>query len=467
MYKAFIACALALCFTFSAQAQAQNSSQTGRTITLQNAINIALKNNYQIKIAENNVSQASAGYLNAKANFLPDVNASMRGGQQMGQQFNNVTISFENQTVKSASGSISAGITLFSGWQNIYDLHRADQNKLSQKEQEVRTKENVIFGTASAYLQVLLDQQLLEIAKENLASSQKQLDQIKAQVEVGAKPVADQYNQEATVANNELTLTQNQNTLSNDKQKLVNQLQIDPMKSYHFVSPKLDTTDIAVNKYNINKLVREALENRSDIKSQKYAIQAAYNSLKMSESSLFPTITFNASLSGSYNDKFINPTSRGTANPEVMPFGRQFFNKNVNKYFGFNISIPLFNRYNSRYNIESSKIQYKNAKLNLENTRLQTIQDIRQAYNDYYNYEQQLKSTNKALQAAKRAYETQQERYKVGAGTLIELTQANAQYVQASSQHVQALYRLIFQEQLINYYTGQLSPNMKFKALKF
>jgi outer membrane protein len=150
-----------------------------------------------------------------------------------------------------------------------------------------------------------------------------------------------------------------------------------------------------------------------------------------------------------------------------MPFGRQFFNKNVNKYLGFNIQIPLFNRYNTRYNIESSKINYKNAKLNLENTRLQVIQEIRQAYSDYYNYAQQLKSTEKALQAAKKAYETQQERYKVGAGTLIELTQANAQFVQASSNHVQALYRLIFQEQLLNYYTGKLNPNMKFKAIKF
>lgn len=467
MYKAFIACVIALFVAGSAQVHAQDSTQQGRTVTLQNAINIALKNNYQIKMAKNNVSEASIGYLSAKANFLPDLSASLRGGQQMGQQFNNVSISFENQTVKSASGSVSAGITLFSGWQNIYNLHRADENKLSKKEQEERTKENVIFGTASAYLQVLLDKQLLEISKENLASSQKQLDQIKAQVQVGAKPVADQYNQEATVANNELTLTQNQNTLSNDKQKLINQLQIDPMKEYNFVTPKLDTAAISVNKYNIGQLVREALVNRSDIKSQKYAIKAAYNNMKMAESNLFPTISFNASISGAYNNKFIDPTTRNSANPEVMPFGRQFFNKNVNKYFGFNISIPLFNRYNTRYNIESSQIQYKNAQLNLENTRLQTIQDLRQAYNDYYNYAQQLKSTKKALQAAKKAYETQQERYKVGAGTLIELTQANAQYVQASSQHIQALYRLIFQEQLLNYYTGNLNPNLKFKAIQF
>jgi len=465
MYKALIACVIALLFTCSAQAQ--DSLKQGRTITLQDAINIALKNNYQVKIADNNISKASIDYLSAKADFLPDISGSMRGGQQIGQQFNNVTISFENQVVKSASGNLSAGITLFSGWQNIYNLHRADKSMLSQQEQADRTKENVIFNAASAYLQVLLDKQLLQISQENLKSSQQQLDQIKAQVQVGAKPIADQYNQEATVANNELTVTQNQNKLDNDKQSLVSQLQIDPMKDYSFVTPDVDSTAINVNHYDINALVRQALNNRSDIKSQQYAIDAAYNSLKMSESAMYPTVTFNAQISGSYNDKFTDPATRGTANPQVMPFGRQFFNKNVNKYLGFNIQIPLFNKYNTRYNIESSKINYKNAKLNLENTRLQVIQEIRQAYSDYYNYAQQLKSTEKALQAARKAYETQQERYKVGAGTLIELTQANAQFVQASSNHVQALYRFIFQEQLLNYYTGKLNPNMKFKAIKF
>lgn len=465
MYKALLACTIALLFSYSAQAQ--DSLKQGRTITLQDAINISLKNNYQIKIAKNNVKQASAGYLSAKANFLPSFRASMSGNQRIGQQFNNVSVSFQNQTVKSASGNLSGSIVLFSGWQNIYNLNRADENHLSQKEQEERTKEDVIFGTASSYLQVLLDKQLLEIAKENLASSKQQLNQIKAQVQVGAKPVADQYNQEATVANNEFTMTQSENTLSNDKQKLVNQLQIDPMKEYHFVTPKVDTAAININHYNVNTLVQEALKNRSDIKSDKYAIDAAYNNLKLSESAMFPTLSLDASISGSYNNKFIDPTTINSGSPQVMSFGRQFFNKNVNKYIGFNLSIPIFNNYNTQYNIESSRISYKNAKLNLQHARLQVVQDIRQAYSDYYNYAQQLKSTEKALQAAKKSYETQKERYKVGAGTLIELTQANAQYVQASSNHVQALYRLIFQEQLLNYYTGKLSPSLKFKAIQF
>ncbi len=460
MSKAIVLCLTAL--FLACQVQAQDSLQNGQTISLRNAIEIALKNNYQIKQANNNIQRADYNLLSAKANFLPSVSGRLSGGRQIGQQFNQTTISFKTQTVNSTSGSIGASITLFSGLRNIYELRSATNNKLSLQEQADQTKEDIILGAASSYLQVLLDKQLLDIANENLKSSQQQLDQIKAQVQVGAKPIADQYNQEATVANNQLTKTQDENSLNVDRLKLIRQLQIDPLKTYNFVTPNLDTTAIKVKHYNIREMIKEALMTRNDIRSQKYNIQATYDNLKVAESQLYPTLSLSGQLSTNYNDKY---TDRITGN--LYPFGKQFFNLNVNKYIGFSLSIPIFNNLSTRYNVQSSMINYKNAQLNFENLRLQVIQELQQAYSDYLNYDEQLKSTETALVAARKAYETQQERYRVGAGTLLELTQANANFVQASSTRLQALYRFVFQEQLLNYYIGKISPDMKINALNF
>jgi len=110
--------------------------------------------------------------------------------------------------------------------------------------------------------------------------------------------------------------------------------------------------------------------------------------------------------------------------------------------------------------IQTAKINLKNAKLGLENTRLQIIQEVTQAYNDYLSYQKELASTKKALRAAQRTYETQQERYNVGASTLIELSDANANYVQAQSDNARALYNLIFQEKLLDYYIGKLDEEI-------
>lgn len=113
--------------------------------------------------------------------------------------------------------------------------------------------------------------------------------------------------------------------------------------------------------------------------------------------------------------------------------------------------------------IQSSRVNLKNARLGLENTRLQIIQEVTQAYNDYVSYQKELESTQKAMQAAQRTYETQQERYQVGASTLIELSDANASYVQAQSDHARAMYNLIFQRKLLDYYIGKLDENMSLK----
>jgi outer membrane protein len=96
--------------------------------------------------------------------------------------------------------------------------------------------------------------------------------------------------------------------------------------------------------------------------------------------------------------------------------------------------------------------------LDLDNQRLAVVQEVRQAYNDYLSFAKQLEASDKTLVFAKKSLETQQERYNIGASTLIELAQANAQFVEASSNRAQAKFRLIFQEQLINYYVGKINP---------
>ena len=461
----------ALTITGTAMAQDSLTAASSKKITLQQAIKISLDNNYQIKEAKNNLTLSDKEHLSAIGNFLPSVNAGMSASRRIGKQFNSVTVSFANQTNNTISGNIGTSITIFSGLNNIYNLRRTDERNLSMKEQLRRQRENVIFTTASEYLQVLLDKQLLDIAKENLKAAKQQLDQVKAQVEVGAKPVADQYNQEATVANDQLQVIQNQNTLNLHNLQLVRQLQLDPMKEYQFVSPNLDTTAIHKNIPNLSLLIQDAMRNRSDLKSQQHSIKANYYNLKQAESQRYPTLSFSAQISGSYYDTYRifeqDPNNPGQRIPVKVGFGNQFFNQNVNKYLGFNLQIPIFSKFNTDYQIQSSMVNYKNSRLQLQNLKLQIIQEVRQAYNDYVNYSEQLSSTEAALTSARKAYETQQERYKVGSGTLIELSQANATYVQARSQREQALYRFIFQEQLIRYYMGQISADMKIKALNF
>ena len=431
---------------------AQNANL--RVITIDEAISIALENNYSLKQAKNELDLAEDLIFSEKADFLPSVSANMNGSRTTGQQFLFDRFSegldpFVDVSSQSISGGMNANINLFNGFNNILTLKSSQSNKESREQQYERAKELVIFNTASRYLQVLLDKELLAIAKQNLETSTAQLEQVQAQVELGARPMVDLFNQEAQVANDELVVTQRENTLSLNSLLLIRQLEIDPLGAYDFVVPDLTLNDLPWMDVNLRSLVNEALTTRSDILSAEASISSLRYQMQVTKNSLLPTLRASAGVSSRYSDQY-------SIGGNEVSFSDQFFDQQVNRSLGLSFNVSLFNNWNRMYSIQSSQVQLKNAELNLDNSKMQVIQEVSQAYNDYSSYVKQLEASEKSLVASERAFQTQQERYNLGASTLIELTQAQSSFVSAQSNYTQAMYNLIFQEKLLDFYLGKL-----------
>lgn len=435
---------LLLNLTVSAQ------DQDVQTISLQEAIEIALENNNQLKVARNNVDLADMEERSEKADYLPSLDGNLSGNRRIGRSFDQNTGQITTETNNSFSGRLSASLPIFSGFENLHTLKSSEYTKQSREENLQRVRENIIFNTASNYLQFILNKQFLEIDSENLAASQKTLEQVRAQVEVGSRPTVDLYNQEAIVANNELAVVNSENALQSSRLQLIQTLQIDPRKNYNFSTPEIESQALQTPEYDIDQLVDSALESRSDLRRDEFDIQALRHQLNATRGSLYPSLSLSASIGSNYS--------------ELIPFGfqDQFLDQNIQRTFGLSLNIPIFGNLNRKINVQSQQINYKNAQLNLRDTELQVIQEVNQAYNDYRSYIKQLESSEKALKAAERSYETQSQRYEVGAGTLIELSEANAQYVEAQANEVQALFRVIFQQKLLDYYIGKLDQNITF-----
>lgn len=438
--------ALILWFPILVSAQSQ-------VITIEDAIEIALENNYQLKQAENNLSISELQELSAKADFFPSLNANVNRGLNIGRRFDTETTGqFVDVSTNNLSASLSSNIDIFNGFANINNLRRSREITASREELLQRVRENVIFSTASSYLDYLLSSQLLEIARENLQTSQSQLEQVEAQVEVGSRPMVDLLNQESLVANSELDLVNRENELDLARLSLIRNLQIDPLVDYEFVIPDIGQGSPVPVNYNLGELVSAALENRADLRSEQRTILAEEYQVKIAQSQYYPTISGSASIRSNYSDL------------SMLSYTDQFFDQNVARSFGISISIPIFNRLNARTNVEIQKINLKNAELGLENTRLQVIQEVNQAYRDYLARVKEVESTQRALDAAERAYETELQRYEVGASTLIELSLANNSYVQAQANQAQATYRFIFQEKLLDYFIGRMDENISLES---
>lgn len=448
LFILFVAPLLTVPTTASAQDNA--AGPQARQITIEEAIQIALENNFQLKLAQNNLDLSRARSLSAAADFLPSLNGGLSQGRNLGRQFDNTTGEFGDFTINSFSASASSNITLFSGLENINQLRASRQETISREELLNRARENVIFNTATSFLQYLLNVQLLEIARENLQVSQRQLERIQAQVEVGARPLVDLLNQQSTLANSELQVVNRTNAVEQSRLALLRRMQFDPKEPVDFVRPALPEDQVVPKEFDLNLLLATAMENRSDLKSERASIEAARFGLRAAVANYFPSVSASASLRSSLNDR--NPS----------PYNDQFFDQNISRNIGLSVSVPIFNRLNTRTAVVSQRMAYRNAQLSYENAELGVVQEVYQAYNDYVARVAEVESTQRAFKASERAYQTELQRYEIGASTLIELSQSQALFVQAQSNRVQALYSFIFQEKLLDYYLGNLSPDIGF-----
>lgn len=431
------------------------SAQQVQTITLEEAIDIVLDNNLQVQLSKSDIARRENEYRQRRADFLPNLNANVSGNRTIGRQFDPATVTFDDFTTNNLNTSLSSSVVLFNGFRNINQLRSADLAVQSAEEIYKRTREGIIFETASLFLSVLLNQELLDIDLENLEASRKQLEQVTAQVEVGMRPIVDQFNQESVVANAELRVIRSENSLNLSKLRLTRLLQIDPLLEYDFMTPGISDEDISVKEYDLREMVMVALANRRDVRASELNLQRTRYALSISQGARLPEVTFSGSLSSAFRDQ-----QRDPATGDKLPFSDQFFDANITRGFGFNMRVPIFNRWQTNTQVQQRQIDYRDAELRFEDLRLEVFLELRQAYNDYLAYSKELEVTQKALIAAEKAYETEQERYNVGSATLIELTNANNEFVRASSNRVQAIYQFVFQEKVLDYFLGLISEEI-------
>ncbi|MDE2996675.1 MAG: TolC family protein, partial [Bacteroidota bacterium] len=310
-----------------------------------------------------------------------------------------------------------------------------------------RTRQTVVFNVISSYLNVILAEETIGIRQEEVQAQQQLLDQIQEFVNVGSRAISDLYQQQATLANAEAQLLTAESNFQVNKTRLIQVLQLDPLSDYRFLAPDPSDIPLSVRSYNPEDLLLSAFERRADLRAQEMAIEAAEQGIRASRAGYLPSLNLSASHGAGY-----------TSANERDNFNTQLKN-NRSERLSLSLSIPLFNRLNVKRGIESSKVQFANARLDLENVQQNVAIEVRQAYLDYQTAIKRLEVTEKSLQAADQALQVEQERYEVGASTLVELQQSRSQFVNASSQRAQAVFQFHFQSRLLEYYQGILDPS--------
>lgn len=418
-----------------------------RVITFNEAVDIALERNVAIRRAQNNLDLQGLTVTSEKADFLPNVNLNSGLNRNYGLFIDNTT--FEQRTTRTDGFNMSAnsGINLFNGFSDIAGLRAAEATLEGQEYSFERTKQTVVFDVIQAYLNVILAEENIRIRQEDVDAQGESLEQIREFVNVGTRPVSDLYQQEATLADSEAQLLTAENTFEVNKTRLMRVLQLDPLGEYAFEAPRAEDIDTTPRMYEAETMLRTAFELRPDLRSQEMSIESAAQGVRVAKAGRYPTLSASGGIS----------TSWSSARRDIFTFGDQL-DLNRSERIGLSLSIPLFNRLNTRTNIERSQVQFRNAQLDLENAQQNVALEVRQAYQDYLTATKRLDVTAKQLRSAEQALEIVQERYNLADATLVELTQAQAAFTRAASQRAQAVFEFHFQERVLAYYQGTLNP---------
>lgn len=437
------------------------TAQQIQEISFQGAVDIAMQNSIAIRRGANNLQAQEYSVRSAKANFLPNLNANSGGARNMGLTNDPTT----NRLSSIANNSFNIGITtnlnLFNGFRDVATLEQAQLVLSSLQFDYERTRQTVVFNVITNFLIVIRAEEDIKIRQDDVEAQQTLLNQIREFVNAGSRAISDQYTQEATLASSESSLLASENSFSNAKTRLIQVLQIDPLVDYHFTSPDPESIDLSPIPYVENDLIRSAYESRSDLRAQEDAIEAAWQAVRIARGGYYPTLNFSAGASTAWTSLSRRLSSEvddeGIPIFEDIPF-RDQIEDNRSGRFSLSLNVPIFNRLNTKTSVQRSRIAHSNEILALEELQQSVALDVRQAYNNYQTALKALNVTETGLRSATQALQVEQERYDVGASTLVDLTISQARFTQSSSQRIQALFDFYFQQRLIEYYEGTLYP---------
>lgn len=432
-----VSAALALATPAAAQ------QDSAATITYEQAIDLALSQSATLQRARSDVELARLEVSGARTSFLPDLRLSVSGDQSYGRRFSQEQGTVLSATDESLSGRVSTGVTLFDGFANVSELEAASLGAEAALLELERTEQTVVFDVIAGFLELIAARAQVDVLAQALAAQEQQEQQVSVLVNGGRRPVSDLYQQQANVAAARVTLVEARRAMLLAEVDLVQALRLDPAAQYAFVAPELPDSVAAPERRPFDALLRRAWENRADIVALERRVDAAEEQIDVARAGWWPSVSLSASYGSAYT----------TASE--LAFDEQLDQRRGGS-IGIGVAVPLFDRGVAGRQTEQARIREENARLALDDLRQTVALEVRRALLDRDAAVERLAAAEARLTAARRALTATQQRYDAGVATLLEVTQARADLTAAESDLVNARYTLLFQEEALDYYAGEL-----------
>lgn len=428
-----------LCFALCCVANQVVSQQV---ITPNDAIALALENNYGVKIANNNVEVAENNKSILNSGYLPTLTGNAGGNidrqNTEGQLANGEVRVADGAETRRYNASINLNYTLFDGLGRYYDYKRLKEEYNLSELQARETIENTMLQLLTVYYNVAQQRENLRALEVTLDISKDRLKRSSYQFDYGQNTKLDVLNAEVDINNDSINIISEKQNLINAKRDL-NVVTGNAISSEFDV----DTTITFLMQLKKSELLQKMRSNNVILVQNEKNISINEFIVKSSRSGYLPTI----GLTGSYGWNESN-------NNSPLAFVLQNTTNNVSA--GVTLTWNLFDGGATITRVQNAKINLENQKLQKEQLKQDIERNFNNAWDDYQNrlviYEVQKKN----IQTAQNNFERTQEKFKLGQVTSIEFRQAQLNLLNAEMSKNNAKYEAKLAEILVLQISGEL-----------
>ncbi|TVQ46257.1 MAG: TolC family protein [Saprospirales bacterium] len=464
----FLIPAIAILSTTSAIAQ--------EVWTLEECVRHAVENNIEIRNILVNEELNKINTLQARHDRYPSLTANSNLGNNFGRTIDPSTNQFRSQNLTFNSWSFNVSVPVFNGFAITNSIKQAELQQQASAYETKQVLDDIQLTVVTFYLNVLFAEDNLSNARNQLEISTRQMERMQRLIDAGAMSRGEIFDLQVQVALDEERMVMAENAVNQAMIQLKNLLVLDPDKEMVLDRPELEVPEAdPLLTIDFQSLYNRALETQASVKSSELQIQAAEKGEKIAASAMMPSLFLGGSLSTNYSSRAqeiagfqtvleevpatINGETAIIGFPNVVPNLRdQAYFDQLEANFGYGVgltlSIPIYNNYRNRHNVQRAKLNTIRTQNQDELLRQRLRTNISQAQADARAASKSYQAAQRAVDASEMALRNAERKLDAGTATAFELV--NAQNVLNNSRNnvLQSKYDYIFKLKVIDYYLG-------------
>ena len=412
--------------------------------SLQECLDWALEHSLTVKQSELNVAQHEIQLNTSENSWLPNVSASVNESLSFGRGLT-ADNTYTSANTTSTGFSIGGGMNLFDGLATPNNIALARLNLDAAMADLERARDDIRVAVARAYVQVLYDYEIVDVARKQIELDDAQVARLEALAATGKAAQAEVSQQKASRAQSGVTLVQAENNLRLALLDLGQLLEFPSSEGFSIERPAVQVEEILLDMP--ERIYADAVDVRPAIRAEEIRLAGTERSLKIAQASQYPSL----SLSGGVGSNYY--TTNNSAYPQDT-FWNQL-SHNFSPYIGVSMSVPIFTKFQTRNNIRSARLNQELQQIQLDKTRQSLYKEIQQAWSNAVAAEAKYRSSTEAATAAEDAFRLVQAKYENGKATITEFNESRNQLLKTQSDRVQATYEYLFQSRLLDFYRGE------------